>query len=45
MKELNRRMDESEEKIFAELAPKYDMTPEELRDFISDTMAQVYSRK
>lgn len=45
MEELNTRMNESEEKIFAELAPKYNMTPEELRDFISNTMAQVYSRK
>ena len=44
MNELCKRMNEPEEQIYFDLAPKYGMTPEELRDFMFDTMVQIYSK-
>lgn len=45
MNELCKRMNESEDKIYDDLAPKYGMTSAELRDFMFDTMVRIYSGK
>lgn len=44
MAELNSRMSESEEEILNDLAPKYDMTYQQLSIFMKDVMQRIYSK-
>lgn len=44
MNELNSRMSESEEEIYTDIAPNYDMTSQQLSIFMKDVMSKVYSK-